>query len=126
MFDFIFSLIFRRSFVCEISVRRRVVETPVQGHPFVSDGWAVGVMGRLCLHLLIMERRDGRRMGLVRSEPSAGAVPGRREHDVVVRYRDGDGRFVDTLLDRMPVDEVLVGLPVREFRAYRGRRHYSG
>ncbi|MEU5853573.1 hypothetical protein [Saccharopolyspora shandongensis] len=44
----------------------------------------------------------------------------------MVRYRGGDGGFVDTSLDRLPVDEVLAGLPVREFRAYRGRRHYSG
>lgn len=126
MFDFIFSLIFRRSFVCERSVRSRTVEPPVWGHSFVSDGWAVGVTGRVCLHLLIVERRDGLRMRLVGSEPSAGAVPGRRECDVVVRYRGGDGRFVDTSWDRMPVDEALAGMPVREFRAYRGRRHYSG
>jgi hypothetical protein len=45
---------------------------------------------------------------------------------VVVRFRGGDGRFVDATLGRLPVDEVLAGLPVREFRWYRGRRHYSG
>jgi hypothetical protein len=44
----------------------------------------------------------------------------------VVRYRDGGGRFRETSLDRLPVDDVLAGLPVREFRWYRGRRHYSG
>ncbi|MFI7681005.1 TnsA-like heteromeric transposase endonuclease subunit [Actinophytocola sp. NPDC049390] len=92
----------------------------------MSDGWAVGVIGRVCLHLLIVERRDGRRMKLVRSESLPRALPGRRGCDVVVRYRGGDGGFVDTPLDRLPVDEVLAGLPVREFRAYRGRRHYSG
>lgn len=45
---------------------------------------------------------------------------------VSVRYRRGDGGFVDTTMDRVPCDEVLAGLPVREFRSYRGRRHYSG
>jgi hypothetical protein len=33
---------------------------------------------------------------------------------------------VDTTLDRVTVDELVDGLPVREFRSYRGRRHYSG
>jgi hypothetical protein len=33
---------------------------------------------------------------------------------------------VDTTLDRVAVDDVAAGLPVREFRWYRGRRHYSG
>jgi hypothetical protein len=46
--------------------------------------------------------------------------------EVVVRFRGNDGRFVDATLDRLPADEVLTGLPVREFRWYRGRRHYSG
>jgi hypothetical protein len=45
---------------------------------------------------------------------------------VAVRYRRADGVFVDTSLDRLPCDEVFVGRPVREFRAYRGRKHYSG
>jgi len=46
--------------------------------------------------------------------------------DIEVRYRNSGGRFVDTTLDRLPVDEVLAGMPVREFRSWRGRRHYSG
>ncbi|WP_395292267.1 TnsA-like heteromeric transposase endonuclease subunit [Kitasatospora hibisci] len=29
-------------------------------------------------------------------------------------------------MDRLVVSEVLAGMPVREFRSYRGRRHYSG
>ncbi|UUV28600.1 TnsA-like heteromeric transposase endonuclease subunit [Amycolatopsis roodepoortensis] len=33
---------------------------------------------------------------------------------------------MDTVLSRLPVTDVLRGLPVREFRAWRGRRHYSG
>lgn len=45
---------------------------------------------------------------------------------IAVRYRRSDGPFVDTVLDRLPVDEVLAGRPVREFRSYRGRKHYSG
>ncbi len=43
-----------------------------------------------------------------------------------VRYRQADGQFEETTLDRLVVSEVLAGLPVREFRSYRGRRHYSG
>jgi hypothetical protein len=45
---------------------------------------------------------------------------------VAVRYRCADGEFVDSTLDRVPVAEVAKGRPVREFRSYRGRRHYSG
>jgi hypothetical protein len=45
---------------------------------------------------------------------------------VRVRYRRVDGELVDTTLDRVAVDDVVGGLPVREFRSYRGRRHYSG
>jgi hypothetical protein len=55
------------------------------------------------------------------------ALPGpARPGDVVVRFRGSDGRFVDATLDLLPVDEVVAGLPVREFRWYRGMRHYSG
>jgi hypothetical protein len=43
-----------------------------------------------------------------------------------VRYRRDDGRFVDTTLDRLEVGDVVAGLPVREFRSYKGRLHYSG
>ena len=43
-----------------------------------------------------------------------------------MRFRGSDGRFVDATLDLLPVDEVVAGLPVREFRWYRGRRHYPG
>lgn len=46
--------------------------------------------------------------------------------EVAVRYRRADGVFMDTAFDRLPVDEVLGGSPVREFRSYRGRKHYSG
>jgi hypothetical protein len=43
-----------------------------------------------------------------------------------VRYRLDDGQFADTTLDRLAAGDVLAGLPVREFRSYQGRRHYSG
>jgi len=33
---------------------------------------------------------------------------------------------VETTLDRVAVGDVAGGLPVREFRWYKGRRHYSG
>jgi hypothetical protein len=62
------------------------------------------------------------RISDARIEPLCPAVP----DEVVVRFRGSDGRFVDTTLDRLPADEVLAGLPVRVFRWYRGRRHYSG
>lgn len=45
---------------------------------------------------------------------------------VSVRYRQADGRLVETDLDRVVVGEVTGGLPVRDFRWYKGRRHYSG
>jgi hypothetical protein len=45
---------------------------------------------------------------------------------VSVRYRRAAGEFVDTTLERVPVDDVVDGRPVREFSSYKGRRHYSG
>jgi hypothetical protein len=44
---------------------------------------------------------------------------------VEARYRRGS-ELVTCSLDRLPVDAVLAGGPVREFRWFRGRRHYSG
>lgn len=49
-----------------------------------------------------------------------------RAGDVRLRYRAGDGGFVESTLDRVSAAEVAGGLPVREFRWYKGRRHYSG
>lgn len=46
--------------------------------------------------------------------------------DVGVTYRAGHGGTVDASLDRVAAEDVLAGLPVREFRWYQGRRHYSG
>jgi hypothetical protein len=40
-----------------------------------------------------------------------------------VRYRRDDGQFADTALEQLAVDDVTAGLPVREFRSYKGRQH---
>ncbi len=45
---------------------------------------------------------------------------------VRVRFRKADGELSDTTLDRVAVDDVVAGLPVREFRSYKGRQHYPG
>ncbi|QKW24293.1 TnsA-like heteromeric transposase endonuclease subunit [Kitasatospora sp. NA04385] len=45
---------------------------------------------------------------------------------MAVRYRGESGAFVDTSLDRVSVDDVLAGLPVREMRWFAGRQCYSG
>ena len=49
-----------------------------------------------------------------------------RAVSVAVRHRRADGAFVESTLDRVSVDEVVDGLPVREFRWYKGRQCYSG
>ncbi len=41
-------------------------------------------------------------------------------------YRASGGAVVDTTLGRLRTGEVIAGLPVREFRWHKGRRHYSG
>lgn len=51
---------------------------------------------------------------------------GQRAGGIQVTYRSSGGAVVDTTLDRLCTDEVIAGLPVREFRWYKGRRHYSG
>lgn len=43
-----------------------------------------------------------------------------------MRYRRDSGEFAEAALDRLDVGDVVAGLPVRDFRWYRGRRHYSG
>lgn len=43
-----------------------------------------------------------------------------------VHYRDGVGVLHEVSLDRVVVEEVLAGMPVRDFRWYKGRRFYSG
>jgi hypothetical protein len=56
----------------------------------------------------------------------AGSADVVSKSDVAVRYRGDDGEFVDITLERLPVEAVLLGRPVREFRSWQGRRHYSG
>jgi hypothetical protein len=55
-----------------------------------------------------------------------GLSAGLRTDGVRVTYRASDGTVVETTLDRLRAEEVFAGLPVREFRWYKGRRHYSG
>ncbi|HCT80709.1 MAG TPA: hypothetical protein DGT23_29905 [Micromonosporaceae bacterium] len=43
-----------------------------------------------------------------------------------VRYRDDAGSYRDGLLERVPDDALFAGVPVRDFRWYKGRRFYSG
>lgn len=45
---------------------------------------------------------------------------------MLVLYRQADGGSVEAALDRLSVDDVVAGRPVREFRWHRGQRHYSG
>lgn len=56
--------------------------------------------------------------------PGVGSL--RRDASVVVRYRRADGVFAESTLDRVSVEVLIDGLPVREFRWFRGRRFYSG
>jgi hypothetical protein len=54
------------------------------------------------------------------------SLPSRqRASRIRVMYRAADGAAVDTTLDRVAAEDVVAGLPVREFRWYKGRRHYS-
>ena len=54
------------------------------------------------------------------------AVAGSVSSSVEVRYKGADRELHTTALDRVDVDEVLRGEPVREFRWYKGRQFYSG
>jgi hypothetical protein len=45
--------------------------------------------------------------------------------EVQLRYRRADGEFADTTLEREAVDDLVAGLPIREFRWYRGRRRFA-
>ena len=66
------------------------------------------------------------------SRPSTGSVarmvrvsaePGAR---VGLRYRSRLGEVVDSTLDRVTIESLASALPIREFRSYKGRVHYSG
>jgi hypothetical protein len=45
--------------------------------------------------------------------------------EVQLRYRRAYGEFAGTTLERVVVDDLVAGLPVREFRWYRGRRPFA-
>lgn len=45
---------------------------------------------------------------------------------VEVRYRRDGGEVVDTTMDLAHIDALAGSMPVREFRWYKGRKHYSG
>jgi len=45
---------------------------------------------------------------------------------VKVQYRSASDQPVDTTLDQAVLTELAGSLPVREFRWYKGQRHYSG
>jgi hypothetical protein len=45
---------------------------------------------------------------------------------VRLRYRERTGEFADTMMDQASAALMVAGMPVREFRWYKGRRHYSG
>lgn len=49
-----------------------------------------------------------------------------RADQVRVRYRQADGEFTETTLGRVVPEDLAAGRPVREFRWYKGRQHYSG
>ncbi|GAB3849295.1 TnsA-like heteromeric transposase endonuclease subunit [Micromonospora andamanensis] len=44
----------------------------------------------------------------------------------MVKYRDAAGRFHEGVLERVADEDLLGGVPVREFRWFKGRRFYSG
>jgi hypothetical protein len=60
---------------------------------------------------------------MARRSNRGGTTDGRT---VQVRYRQVDGELVETSLERVVVGEVVAGLPVRELRWDKGRKHYSG
>ena len=81
MFSCAFSLILRPSCACARSVRIASLIGPSAGHSLASDGWAAGATAGVCLRLLIVGRRDGRRMSPVRGESRVSAE---RSLDTVV------------------------------------------
>lgn len=44
----------------------------------------------------------------------------------LVKYRDGAGRLHEGVLSRVVDEDLLGGVPVRDFRWFKGRRFYSG
>lgn len=60
------------------------------------------------------------------SIPSVGNRPRRGASAIRLEYRAANGDAIDTFLDRVVLDELVDSKPVREFRWYQGRKHYSG
>jgi hypothetical protein len=58
--------------------------------------------------------------------PRAGGSCALSQPCLVRHGRRSDGGFADTTLGRVVVDDVVAGLPAREFRWHKGRRHYLG
>jgi hypothetical protein len=54
------------------------------------------------------------------------AIPPLGAQDIAVTYRSSAGAVVSSSLARVVVEDVVDGQPVREFRWYKGRQHYSG
>src|ERR1700733_9786128 len=71
-------------------------------------------------------RRGSALAGRTGASISSVSLGAQRADQVRVRYRGADGEFADTTLDRVVPEDVVAGLPVREFRWYKGRQHYSG
>lgn len=92
---------------------------------FVVSGFVWAFLRRLCSGYCqcLCVNRTTRGVIVARGSAVVGRTGGRT---VEVRYRQADGRLVETGLDRLVVGEVLGGLPVRDFRWYKGQRHYSG
>jgi hypothetical protein len=64
--------------------------------------------------------------GRVAAEAEARTASQGEERRALVEYRSGRGEFVETTLDLVATPDLIEGMPVREFRVYKGRRHYSG
>ena len=71
-------------------------------------------------------RRGSALAGRASASIASVTLAEQRADQVRIRYRKADGEFADTTLDRVTPEEVLAGLPVREFRWFKGRQHYSG
>jgi hypothetical protein len=71
-------------------------------------------------------RRGSVLTGLTSASIASVILGAQRADQVRVRYREADEEFAETTLDRVTAEDVVAGLPVREFRWYKGRQHYSG
>jgi PAS domain-containing protein len=60
------------------------------------------------------------------NDPAMSISFEKRLASVGVKYRSAGGDYVDTVLGRASLPELLSAQPVREFRWYKGRTFYSG